>query len=119
VLGAGPLLGVEQAVVVTEDAAEARRTARKYLEFYLPLPNCVKTLRQLGFSHSDMSGGGSDRLVDTLVPWGSAERIASVVKTHHDAGADHVCLQVLDNEQPNGDGLPTRAWRELAKVLIS
>jgi hypothetical protein len=49
-------------VVVTEDAAEARRTARKYLEFYLPLPNYVKTLRQLGFSDSDMSGGGSDRL---------------------------------------------------------
>jgi hypothetical protein len=36
---AGVLPYGEQAVVVTEDAAEARRTARKYLEFYLPLPN--------------------------------------------------------------------------------
>jgi len=116
-LGPGPLLGVEQAVVLAEDAAEARRAARKYLEFYLPLPNYLKTLVHLGFSDSDLAGGGSDHFVDTLIPWGSAERIAAVVKAHHDAGADHVCLQVLDDQQPDGLGLPTRAWRELAQVL--
>jgi len=115
-LGADPLLAVEQAVVVTEDAAEARRVARKYLRFYLPLPNYRKTLKHLAFTDSDMDGGGSDRLVEALVPWGSAERLASVVQAHRDAGADHVCLQVLD-DQPGGKGLPMRAWHELAKVL--
>jgi probable F420-dependent oxidoreductase len=116
VLGADPLLAVEQAVVVTEDAAEARRVARKYLKFYLPLPNYRKTLKHLAFTDSDMDAGGSDRLVEALVPWGSAERLAAVVQAHRDAGADHVCLQVLD-DQPGGKGLPMRAWHELAKVL--
>lgn len=116
VLGEGPLLAVEQAVVLEEDPAAARRIARKYLEFYLPLPNYVKTLERLGFTDSDMGGGGSDRLVDALVPWGSAERISQAARAHRDAGADHVCLQVLDH-QPDGEGLPSRAWQTLAPVV--
>src|SRR5262249_42262901 len=116
-LGAGPMLGVAQAVVLTKDATEARRVGRRYLEFYLALPNYLKPLKALGFSDADLGGGGTDHLVDTLVPWGSAERIAAVVKDHHDAGADHVCLQVLDDQQPDGQGLPAAAWRELSLVL--
>jgi probable F420-dependent oxidoreductase len=116
VLKGGPLLAVEQAVVLEQDPAEARRIARKYLEFYLPLPNYVKTLKKLGFTDSDMGGGGSDRLVDALVVWGDEERILEAARAHHDAGADHVCLQVLDHQE-NGEGLPRQAWKALAPVL--
>ena len=37
------------------------------------------------------------------------------VHAHLDAGADHVCLQVLD---PDPDGLPMAGWRALAPTLL-
>jgi hypothetical protein len=43
--------------------------------------------------------------------------VDDVPSFRHDAGSDDVCRQVLDNQPPNGAGLPTRAWRELAQVL--
>ena len=57
--------------------------------------------------------GGSDRLIDAVIPHGSAEQIAEVVRAHLDAGADHVCLQALGEE-----GIPEASWTKLARVLI-
>jgi hypothetical protein len=48
------------------------------------------------------------------VAWGNPEAIARRVREHHDAGADHVCIQVIGG----GDGLPLGAYRELAAILI-
>jgi hypothetical protein len=59
--------------------------------------------------------GGSDRLVDAMVAWGSPEAIAERVQAHLEAGADHVCLHVLD---PDPNALPTGAWRTLAPALL-
>ena len=59
-------------------------------------------------------GGGSDRLVDALVAWGPAERIARRVGVHLDAGADHVAIQVLT---PRPDRLPLEEWAELATAF--
>jgi DNA-directed RNA polymerase alpha subunit len=39
------------------------------------------------------ASGGSDALVDAIVPWGDAQTIAERVRAHHDAGADHLCVQ--------------------------
>ena len=58
-------------------------------------------------------GGGSDRLIDAVIPHGSAGRIAEAVHAHLDAGADHVCLQPLGEE-----GIPRASWTALAKALI-
>ena len=66
-----------------------------------------------GFADEDFSDGGSDRLIDAVIPQGSAEQIAEVVREHLDAGADHVCLQPLGEE-----GIPRHSWTALAKVLI-
>ena len=49
-----------------------------------------------------------------MVPHGSAEEIAEVVRAHLDAGADHVCLQPLGEE-----GIPRESWTALARVLLS
>ena len=57
--------------------------------------------------------GGSDRLVDALVAWGDESAIAARVQEHRDAGADHVCVQVLTDEPAE---LPLREWRALAPV---
>ncbi|MGO9661057.1 MAG: TIGR03620 family F420-dependent LLM class oxidoreductase, partial [Acidimicrobiales bacterium] len=95
VMGAGRLLIPEQAVVLTNDADEGRRTARAHMATYLQLPNYVNNLKHLGYTDQDISGGGSDRLVDAIVAWGNEADIAKRVTEHIDAGADHVLLQPL------------------------
>jgi len=116
ILGAGPLLAVEQAVVVEEDPAEARRIARGLLAFYMTLPNYLRAWERLGFGPEDLAEGGSDRMVDAVVAWGGPEAIAERVRAHLEAGADHVCLQVLD---PDPDSVPMAGWRALAPTLLS
>jgi len=115
VLGAGPLLAVEQAVLLEGDPAEARRVARDFLAFYMSLPNYVRAWDRVGLGAEERADGGSDRLVDAVVAWGGPEAIAERVRAHLDAGADHVCLQVLG---PDPDGLPMAGWRELAPALL-
>jgi probable F420-dependent oxidoreductase len=115
VVGAGPLLAAEQAVVVEDDPAEARRIGRDFIAFYLTLPNYVRAWERAGFGPEERADGGSDRMVDAVVAWGSPEAIAERVRAHLDAGADHVCLQVLESD-PNA--LPLAGWRALAPALV-
>ncbi len=83
---------------------------------YLTLPNYVNNLRRLGWGDDDLGGGGSDELVDALVAWGEPDAIAARVAEHHDAGADHVCVQVLDSDVTK---LPLDEWRALAPALLA
>jgi hypothetical protein len=76
----------------------------------------VNNLRRLGYTEEDVAGGGSDRLVDDVVAWGDLELVASRVRAHLEAGADHVCVQVIA-EDPRA--LPMDAWRALAKRLLT
>src|ERR687891_1716700 len=114
-LGDGPMLLVEQACVLSTDADDARAAARKHMRTYLTLPNYVNNLRRLGWGDDDLGDGGSDRLVDALVAWGDADAIAARVAEQLGAGADHVCVQVLDADVT---ALPLPAWRELAPALL-
>jgi probable F420-dependent oxidoreductase len=111
-LGAGVLLAPEQTVVLDGDAERARAAAREMLELYLGLRNYTANFRALGFTDADLADGGSDRLVDALVAHGDAAAVAARLTAHLDAGADHVCAQVL----PAGDD-PLPALRELAGAL--
>jgi probable F420-dependent oxidoreductase len=94
-LGEGPVLAVEQAVVFESDPAAAREIARAHMKGYLRLDNYANNLRRLGWSDDDQRDGGSDRLVDAIVAWGSSETIVERVLAHLDAGADHICMQPL------------------------
>ncbi len=94
-MGKGALLAAEQAVVLSGDPAEARAIARTHTRRYLALDNYRNSLLRLGWSEPDLAGDGSDRLVDAVVAWGDAARIQARVAAHLDAGADHVCIQVL------------------------
>ena len=58
------------------------------------MPNYTQMLRSLGFTDADIADGGSDRLVDAVIPTG-ADAVASSVGAHLDAGADHVVIQPL------------------------
>ena len=96
ILGDGPLLAPEQKVILETDPAKAREIARATLAIYFPgLPNYVNNLRRLGFGDDDFAPPLSDRLVDAVVAWGDVEAIRARVQAHHDAGADHVCIQLL------------------------
>jgi probable F420-dependent oxidoreductase len=115
VLGPGPLLAVEQAVLLEEDPAKARRIAREFMTLYLTLPNYRAAWDRAGLGPEEQAEGGSDRLVDAVVAWGGPEVISDRVRAHLDAGADHVCVQVLD---PDYNGLPMTSWRALAPALL-
>jgi probable F420-dependent oxidoreductase len=117
VLGPSKLVLPEQAVALTTDAAAARQIGRSFLVHYLELPNYANNIRRLGFTDDDFANGGSDRLIDAIVAWGDEDAIASRIREHRDAGADHVCVQVLSEQGMLQ--LPRQAWRTLAPALTS
>jgi len=84
----------------------------------------VNTLRRARFGDDDFTGGGSNRLVDALVSWGDEDTIKARLDEHRAAGANHVCIQVLSEEQPTPVmvyGQPVRldGWRRLAPALTA
>jgi probable F420-dependent oxidoreductase len=112
-VGPGALVAPELAVVVEADAEEARRHARAYAATYLGLRNYTANLLRFGFTERDLEDGGSDRLIDAVVPHGPPEAIADAARAHLEAGADHVCLQ------PLGHGpAPREDYRALARALL-
>lgn len=114
ILGPDKLLAVEQGVVLTTDREVGLRRARGHLELYKTLPNYVNNWLRLGFTEEETQGDLSDRLVEALVVWGDEEAIAARVAEHHDAGADHVCLQVLGDR---GGSLELDDVRRLAAII--
>jgi probable F420-dependent oxidoreductase len=113
-VGPGVLVAPEVTVVLEPDAETGRRLARQFAGPYLGRSNYAANLLRHGFTEGDLAGGGSDRLIDAVVPHGSAEQIAEAVQAHLDAGADHVCLQPVGHE-----GVPLGDYRALARVLTS
>jgi probable F420-dependent oxidoreductase len=115
VLGSEPVLAVEQTAVLSTDRETAMRIARRFSEDYLSLPNYANNLRRLGYSEDDVAGPGSDRLVDATIATGDVDAIATRVRAHLDAGADHVCVQLLGEEESD---VCLPALRELAPALL-
>jgi probable F420-dependent oxidoreductase len=113
-LGADPLLAPEVSVVLEKDPSTARQAARVFTAGYLSLPNYANNLRSLGFGDDDLAGAGSDRLIDAVVAWGGPDRIADRLGMHLEAGANHVCVQVLTPLE----SFPLGAYRELAPALM-
>jgi len=113
-MGPAPLLAVEQMVVLDPDPTTARETARAHMAAYIGLPNYANNLLRLGFTEDDLTDGGSDRVVDAVVAWGTIDDVLARVQAHRDAGADHVCIQVLDADLAH---LPRAEWRRLSQAL--
>jgi probable F420-dependent oxidoreductase len=112
-VGADALVVPELAVVVEADHGTARELAREYAALYLRRSNYTRNLLDLGFTEADVADGGSDRLIDAVIPHGPPEAIAAAVQAHLEAGADHVCLQPLGH-----GGAPVEDYRALAAVLL-
>jgi probable F420-dependent oxidoreductase len=112
-VGDGVLVAPEVAVVVEPDTDTARRIAREYAASYLRMSNYTSNLLRLGFTQADIAGGGSDRLIDAVIPHGTAEEVAEAIRDHLAAGADHVCLQPLGHGPE-----PLDDYRALARALL-
>ena len=97
-LGPDKLLAVEQKVCLQTDAAAARGLARRELHRYMAMTNYRNNWLHIGFTEADLSDGGSDRFIDAMVLWGDATTIARGLRTHLEAGADHVCIQPVHAE---------------------
>ena len=117
ILGPGKLLMPEQGVVLETDPAKARELAHQALTHYRNLPNYRNNWKRLGYSEDEINAL-SDRLTDAIFAWGTPEQIAARVKEHHDAGADHVCLQVISGAHGGDLNEVRKHYRTLASVLL-
>jgi probable F420-dependent oxidoreductase len=106
------LLAPEHKVVLVSDPERARAIGRPVVARYLARVNYRNNLLREGWLETDLDHDGSDRLVDALVLHGSAEEVASGLRAHLEAGADHVGVQVLDDD-------PLPAYESLAELLLS
>jgi alkanesulfonate monooxygenase SsuD/methylene tetrahydromethanopterin reductase-like flavin-dependent oxidoreductase (luciferase family) len=85
-----------------------------HLEIYTGLDNYKNSWRRLGFGDEDFVRGGSEQLCDAMVVHGDEDRVLARIREHREAGADHVCLQVLDD---GSNTPPLDEWRRLGAVV--
>ncbi|WP_406130742.1 TIGR03620 family F420-dependent LLM class oxidoreductase [Streptomyces sp. NBC_00989] len=115
ILGPDAFLAVEHAVLFEADPDTARAIARDHLHGYLNTPYNIAKFRRLGYAEEEITGGGSDRLVDDFVFWGDLDTIVGKLHGHVEAGADHVAVQVIGIE-PGSSAMPY--WRALGEALL-
>jgi len=116
ILGPGKLLAPEQGVVIESDPEKARALTVGALEHYARLPNYRNNWKRLGFDDAEIDSL-SDRLLNAIFAIGSVETAAERVRAHLEAGADHVCIQVIVDREA-GIGRLREHWRALAEALL-
>jgi probable F420-dependent oxidoreductase len=94
-IGPDAFIAPEHKAILTTDTEHARAVGRKALDIYLNLTNYLNNWKRLGFTDEEVARPGSDRLVDSVVAYGTTDAIAARLKEHLDAGADHVPVQIL------------------------
>ncbi|MBB4640644.1 LLM class flavin-dependent oxidoreductase [Rhizorhapis suberifaciens] len=82
-------------VILNENADEARRIARAFMMFYITIPYYQAAYSKIGFNDADFKNGGSDRLMDAIVAWGSPEKIKARVEEYAAAGASRVVINPI------------------------
>lgn len=90
--GSRAWLGVTLATIIGSDTASVRAAGRAYLAPYLRAPTYQASWAEQGFEPRDWATPGSDRLVDAMIAWGSAEDVRQRHRAFRDAGADHVAI---------------------------
>ena len=107
ILGPDAWLCPEVKVVLDEDPSRARAAARAMGAPNIGLENYRKAWRRFGFADADFADGGSDRLIDATVAWGSQASVERFIQRHFDAGATQVCLHFV----ATGDDFGTIPWK--------
>jgi probable F420-dependent oxidoreductase len=97
-LGPGKWLVAEHKVILETDPARARALGRAELARYMTLDNYRNSWLNLGFSEADLANGGSDAFIDQIVLWGTAGQVKEKLRAHLSAGATHLAIQPLHEE---------------------
>jgi len=105
ILGPEAWLCPEQMLILESDADKARAIARSHMATYTSLDNYKNNLKQFGFEDADFEDSGSDKLVDAIVGWGDEAALKNRIQAHWDAGANHVCIQALQEGADRGPDL--------------
>jgi probable F420-dependent oxidoreductase len=98
ILGPGKWLVAEQKVALETDPAKARALGRKELSRYMTLDNYRNNWLRIGFSEAELANGGSDRFIDSMVLWGTADKVREGLRAHFAAGATQVCIQPVHDD---------------------
>ncbi|MEJ0016109.1 MAG: TIGR03620 family F420-dependent LLM class oxidoreductase [Acetobacteraceae bacterium] len=98
ILGPGKWLVAEQKVTLETDPVKARALGRKELSRYMVLDNYRNNWLRLGFSEAELANGGSDRFIDAMCLWGTADKVRDGLRAHFAAGATQVCIQPVHEE---------------------
>jgi probable F420-dependent oxidoreductase len=113
--GPGTVIAPGHTAVPDTDPGRARAAGRACVSGpYLTLSDYTANPRHHGDTDAGTDDGGSDRLIDALVLHGSPDIIAAGLRSHPDAGTDHVAIHVLAG---NGND-PIPACRQLARVPL-
>jgi probable F420-dependent oxidoreductase len=93
ILGPGKWLAIEQKVTIETDPLRARALGREELSRYMVLDNYRNAWLGMGFTEVDLANGGSDRFIDAMMLWGTADQVKAGLRAHFTAGATHVAIQ--------------------------
>jgi probable F420-dependent oxidoreductase len=114
VLGPDKLLAVSHLAVLESDAERARAIARDTISFFPKIPGYAASLKRQGFSDAELAEL-PDHVVDSLAAWGTPTEVASKLREHLDAGADHVAINVITGVT---GPQPVAQWRALADSVL-
>ncbi len=115
-LGPDAFLAPSIKVLLDDDHDDPWSVARACVARPLSLPGYAANLARFGFGSNELGNGPAERVVDALVAIGNADRIVDRVREHLDAGADHVCVEVLTGDEK---AVPLDGWRRLAPALTA
>ncbi|MEZ5744009.1 MAG: TIGR03620 family F420-dependent LLM class oxidoreductase [Sphingomonadaceae bacterium] len=117
ILGPGKLLAPEQGVVFGDSPAEIREKAEGGLSNYRMLPNYRNSWLRLGLTEQDIEDW-SDALIEANFATGAVEAMAARVAAHHEAGADHVCVQIVSGAMGGDMKALGPQYRALAEAVL-
>jgi len=118
ILGPDKWICTGQHICLCDDPDRARAIARRALAFYADAPNYYRNWFRYGFDESDLANGGSDRLVDRLVAWGSLEAIRARIQAQFDAGATQVALNAIAFDAAGAPLTPIIKGHELSYACL-
>lgn len=82
-------------VILTEDPDEAHRVGRAFMTHYIPLAYYQAAYTKVGFGPEDFEQGGSDRLLDAIIAWGTPEMIKARAEEYAAAGASRIIINPI------------------------
>lgn len=109
-MGAEHFLAADLPVVFASSLGTAREIGDRHTRLYLSTANYRNNLLRLGWSETDLTPPGSDRLFEAIVAWGSETQIGERANALFAAGADQVVFNLITAD-------PTTPYEDELRLL--